>query len=178
MKNFPLPLNAEETILNSDEKSAYVKNSLLGYNVIFGTLWLTNHRIVFQSSILGNISAYPVKSIVKALRADVDIYYRVTRYQSHTYNAALYLEFDNGGKEYFIPQNISGFAQAILDVKDSAPRLPYTQMPPLRSAVEQGNRGLWTILGIMGGIVLLFLCTSCACLVLPTLVSMLGGYGG
>src|SRR3972149_7226062 len=100
MKNFPLPLNAEETILNNDEKSVYVKNSLLGYNVVFGTLWLTNQRLVFQSSILGNSFAYPVRSIAKALRADVNIYYRVGRYHSHTYDAALYLEFDNGGKEY------------------------------------------------------------------------------
>jgi hypothetical protein len=178
MKNFPLPLNAEETILNSDEKSVYVKNSLLGYNVIFGTLWLTNQRLVFQDSIFGNSFAYPVKTIAKALRADVKIYYKVSRYQSHTYDAALYLEFDNGGREYFIPQDIAGFAQAILDVKDSAPSLPYTRTPPLRSAVEQGNRGMWVIFGIMGGIVLLFLCTACACLVLPSLLSMLGGNGG
>lgn len=178
MKNFPLPLNAEETILNTDEKSVYVKNSLLGYNVIFGTLWLTSQRLVFQSSFLGNSFAYPVKSISKALRAEVNIYYKTSRYQSHTYDAALYLEFDNGGREYFIPQDIAGFAQAILDVKVSAPNLPYTQTPPLRSAVEQGNRGVWVILGIMGGIILLFLCTACACLVLPSLLSMLGGTGG
>ena len=178
MKNFPLPLNAEETILNCDEKSVYIKNSLLGYNVIFGTLWLTSQRLVFQDSIFGNSFAYQVRCIAKAVRADVNIYYRASRYHSYTYDAALYLEFDNGGKEDFIPQDITSFAQAILDAKDSAPRLPYTRTPPLRSAVEQGNRGLWTILGIMGGIVLLFLCTACACLVLPTLLSMLGGNGG
>ena len=106
------------------------------------------------------------------------IYYKVSQYQSHTYDAALYLEFDNAGKEYFIPQDIPGFAQAILDVKVSAPSLPYTRTPPLRSAVEQGNRGLWVILGIMGGIVLLFICTSIICFGLPLLFSMFGGNGG
>jgi hypothetical protein len=177
MKNFPLPLNANETILNSDEKSVYVKNSLLGYNVIFGTLWITSQRLVFQDTIFGNSFAYPVKSIAKAQQSDVKIYYKVSRYQSHTYDVALYLEFDNGGKEYFIPQDIAGFAQAILDTKVSAPSLPYTRTPPLRSAVEQGNRGVWVIFGIMGGIVVLFLCSTCACLVLPSLLSILGGNG-
>lgn len=178
MNNFPLPLNAEETILNSDEKSVYVKNGPLGYNVIFGTLWLTDQRLVFQDSLLGNSFAYPISRIAKALRVDKEIYYKTSQYTSHTYDAALYLEFDNGGKEYFIPQDIAGFAQAIQEAKVSAPSLPYTRTPPMKSAVEGGNRGLWVILGIMGGIVLLFICTAIACLVLPTLLSMLAGNGG
>jgi len=178
MNNFPFPLDPEETILNSDEKSAYAKNSLLGYNVVFGTLWLTSQRLVFQDSFLGGSFAYPLSRIVKAMRTDVQIYYRVSRYSSHTYDAALYVEFDNGGREYFIAQDLAGFAQAIQTAKVSAPSLPYTKMPPLKSAVEQGNRGLWMILGIMGGIVLLFLCTACVCFLLPTLLSMFGGSGG
>lgn len=178
MKNFPLPFNTEETILNSDEKSVYVKNGPLGYNVVFGMLWLTNQRLVFQDSLFGNSFAYPISRIVKALRVDKEIYYKTSQYSSHTYDAALYLEFDNGGKEYFIPQDIASFAQAIQDAKVSAPSLPYTRMPPLKSAVEQGNRGLWVILGIVGGIVLLFLCTACSCLVLPSLLSALSGNSG
>lgn len=178
MSSFPIPLSADETILLSDEKAAHAKNSLLGYNVIFGTLWLTSQRIVFQSSLFGGVIAYPLSHIAKASRADVHIYSRVSVggfASTTTYDAALYLEFDNGGKEYVIPKEIDAWASAILEARSAAPELPYSQMPPKRSAVEEGKRGLWIILGIMAGIFLLFLCSAIACLGLPLILSLLGG---
>jgi hypothetical protein len=47
-------------------------------------------------------------------------------------------------------------------------------MPPTRSAVEQGSRGLWVIVGILAGIVLLFVCTAFACVGLPILLALFG----
>ena len=178
MSNFPLPLNVNETVLKSDEKAAHVKDNLIGYNVIFGTLWLTSQRIVFQSALFGSALAYPLSHIGKAVRAEVSLSRRTSQYSSQTYDAALYVEFDNGGKAYFIPEDIQAWASALLEAKAFAPNLPFTQMPPSRSAVEEGNRGLWVILGIMGAIVLLFICTAIACIGLPFLLVMFGGNGG
>ncbi len=181
MADFPLAFHPNETILNSDGKAAHAKNSLLGYNVIFGTLWLTSQRIVFQPSPFGGILAYPLSHIASASKADVHIYSTVSAggfASTTTYEAGLHVEFDNGGKEYFIPTEIDAWAAAIREAKSSAPDLPYTQMPPRRSAVEEGKRGLWVILGIMAGIIFLFLCTALACLVLPFLLSLSGGNSG
>ncbi len=178
MSNFPLPLNAYETVLNSDEKAAYVKNGLIGYNAIYGTLWLTSQRIVFQPSLFGNALSYPLSHIGKAVRANVSLARKTSQYSFQSYDAALYVEFDNGGKEYFIPKDIDAWVAALLEAKTFAPNLPFTQTPPSRSAVEEGNRGLWIILGIMFGIVLLFICTAITCFGLPLVLSLFANTGG
>ena len=178
MTNFPLPVNANETILKTDEHAAHVKNNALGlgYNVIYGTLWLTDQRILFRSAVLGNTLSYPLSRVANAARRDVSISQRQSQYSSQSYDAALYIEFDNGGREYFLlpTGDLSDWAAEISRLKSTAPNLPFTQLPPARSAVEQGNRGLWVIVGIMAGIVLLFLCTALACIGLPLLLSLFG----
>ncbi len=60
MTIFPLPLNANETILKTDEHAAHVKNNPLGlgYNVIYETLWLTDQRLVFRSAMLASTLFY------------------------------------------------------------------------------------------------------------------------
>jgi hypothetical protein len=75
MANFPLLLHANEAILKSDENAARVKNNVLGigYNVIYGNLWLTTHRMLFQSSVLGSLVSYPLSRITRARRAEVSI---------------------------------------------------------------------------------------------------------
>jgi hypothetical protein len=40
--------------------------------------------------------------------------------------------------------------------------------------VEQGSRGLWVIVGILAGIVLLFLCMVFVCVGLPVLLTLFG----
>jgi len=173
---FPLPLNAKETILKTDEHAAHVKNSPLGlgYNVIYGTLWLTDQRLVFRSALLASTLSYPLSRVADAARKDVSLSQRQSGYSSQKYDAALYVEFENGGKEYFLADDLSAWADAILSAKIAAPDLPFTQVPPTRSAVEQGSRGLWVIVGIMAGIVLLFLCTVFACVGLPFLLALFG----
>ena len=174
MTTFPLPLNGDETILQMDEQAAHVKNNLLGYNVIYGTLWLTDQRLVFRSALLANTLSYPLSRVADAARKGVSLSQRQSPYSSQSYDAALYVEFENGGKEYFLTEDLAAWATALLSARSSAPALPFTQVPPTRSAVEQGSRGLWVIAGILAGIVLLFLCTVFACVGLPVLLSLFG----
>jgi len=174
MTNFPLPLNPNETVLKTDEHAAHVRNNALGYNVIYGTLWLTDQRLLFRSALLGSTLSYPLSRVASAARREVSISQRQSRYSSQSYDAALYVEFDNGGKEYFLADDLSDWAAALASAKSAAPNLPFTQMPPSRSAVEQGSRGLWVIGGIMAGIVLLFLCTAVVCFGLPLLLALFG----
>ena len=174
MTTFPLPLNANETILKTDEHAAHVKNNALGYNVIYGTLWLTDQRLVFRSAVLASTLSYPLRRVSSAARKEVSISQRQTQYSARSYDAALYVEFDNGGKEYFLTDDLLAWAEAILNARSAAPDLPFTQMPPTRSAVEQGSRGLWITIGILAGIVLLFLCTVFVCVGLPILLSVFG----
>ena len=176
MTTFPLPLNANETILKTDEHAAHVKNNSLGlgYNVIYGTLWLTDQRLVFRSAVLASTLSYPLSRVASAARTTVSLSQRQSGYSSQSYDAALYVEFDNGGQEYFLTEDLSAWAEAILSARSTAPDLAFTQAPPTRSAVEQGSRGLWVIVGIMAGIVLLFLCTVFVCVGLPALLAVFG----
>ena len=176
MTTFPLALNPNETILKTDEHAAQVRNNALGlgYNVIYGALWITNQRLVFRSAVLGSTLSYPLRRIASAARREVSISHRQSQYSSQAYEAALYVEFENGGREYFLTDDLSAWADAISSARSAAPDLPFTQMPPTRSAVEQGSRGVWVIAGIMVAIVLLFLCTALICIGLPLLLSFFG----
>jgi len=178
MSTFPIPLNTNETILRSDEKANYAKNGPIGYNVISGTLWLTSQRIVFQPSLFGGAVAYPLSHIVKASRSDQPIYKASPAGNfvfNTTYKAGLHLEFDNGGMEYFIPEEIDAWAVAILEARSASPELPYSKIPPTHSAVEKGSRGMWVMLGVFGAIVLLFLCSVAACLGMTFILPLLAG---
>jgi hypothetical protein len=114
--------------------------------------------------------------VADAARKEVSLSQRQSQYSSQKYDAALYVEFEDGGKEYFLAHagDLSAWAAAILTAKSAAPDLPFTQVPPTHSAVEQGSRGLWAIVGIMAGIVLLFLCMAFACVGLPALLALFG----
>ena len=148
----------------------------LGYNVIYGTLWLTDQRLVFRSALLASTLSYPLSRVADAARKEVSLSQKQSQYSSQKYDAALDVEFEDGGKEYFLTPagHLSAWADAILTARSAAPDLPFTQVPPTRSAVEQGSRGPWVIVGIMAGIVLLFLCTLFACVGLPALLALFG----
>jgi hypothetical protein len=174
MPTFPLSVNAGETILKTDEHASHVQNNLLGYNLVFGALWLTDQRLVFRSAILANTLSYPLSRVASATRKEVRIWQKQSQYSSGSFDAALYVEFDDGGREYFLTDDLSAWAAAILSARSGAPDLPFTQVPPARSALEQGSRGVWVIIGILVGIVLLFLCTVFACVGLPFLLALFG----
>jgi hypothetical protein len=180
MSNLPVSYLPGESVLRAAENVIHVKNNVLGlgYNIIYGTFWLTTQRIVFQSFPFGSLIIYPLQHLTSATRAEVSIAHQTGRYSSASFDAALYLEFDNGGKEYFIPADLAGWAAAIMDAKVNAPALPFTQTPPSRSAVQEGNRGLWVMLGIFGAIVLCFVCSVAACVGFPLLLTLFGNRGG
>src|SRR5215213_1795179 len=133
MTTFPLPLNGDETILQTDEQAAHVKNNLLGYNVIYGTLWLTDQRLVFRSALLANTLSYPLSRVADAARKEVSLSQRQSPYSSQSDDAALYVEFENGGKECFLTEDLSAWATALLSARSAAPALPFTQVTPTSS---------------------------------------------
>ena len=57
MADLPIPLNPSERVL-LDSESVYPRTSLLGlgYNAIFGHLWLTNQRLVHHYGILTRVT--------------------------------------------------------------------------------------------------------------------------
>ena len=118
-------------------------------------------------ALLASTLTYPLSRVADAARKEVSLSQKQTQYSSQKYDAALYVEFEDGGREYFLAPagDLSAWAAEILSARSAAPDLPFTQVPPTRSAVEQGSRGLWVIVGILAGIVLLFLCTAFACMV-------------
>lgn len=172
MANLSVPPNAGESILRSDTGAHHVRNGLIGYYVTYGTLWLTSQRIIFQTALFGNRKAYPLSHVISAVRSNQDIYASVTRHTSTTFHQSLLLTFDNGGKEYFIPKDPDAWAAAVEQARLAAPSLPYTDTPSSRPAVGT-NRGLWRMLGIMGGIVLFFICSVFGCFGLSIMVSLL-----
>jgi hypothetical protein len=176
MPNLPVSYLPGENIMREDAKAVHVKNNVLGlgYNLVYGALWLTSQRLIFQSLPLGNLIIYPLSHINNAIHVDV----RISGDRYNSFDSAFYLEFDNGGQEYFIPQDISAWVVATLSVKASAPALPFTQTPPNRSAVQEGQRGLWFFGGILVIVVLCFLCSVAACVGFPFLLSMLSKNGG
>jgi hypothetical protein len=179
MVQFPVPLNSGESIQRSEEDCVYVKNSALGvgYSLVFGTLWLTNQRIVYRSKFLGSQTIYPLSHLTTAGNTNASVSEKkvstpfYNRY--HTYDSALELNFDNNGTDYFIPQDIDGWSAAILEAKRGAPELAYVQAPPQRPSIGQSNRTVWTIFGIFAAIVLLFICGVGSCIGFTFLLALI-----
>jgi hypothetical protein len=163
VSQLPVSLNPGETVLREDDQAIHVKNNPIGigYNVIYGTLWLTSQRIVFSSFPLGNVLTYPLRRITGATRAEISVSHRTVSSPLYTrrtfFDAGLKLDFDNSGREYLIPREIDDWVQAIRAAQLAAPDLPYVQVPPLTSAVEQGSR-VGVLVGIFFAVVLCFLC--------------------
>ena len=87
---------------------------------------------------LASTLSYPLSRVADAARKEVSLSQKQSQYSSQRYDAALYVEFEDGGKEYFLTPagDLSAWAAAILSARSVAPDLPFTQMPPTRSAVE------------------------------------------
>jgi hypothetical protein len=188
MSTFPLPVLEGEKILKEDDKALFIKNALgIGYNILYGKLWLTSARLVHQDFPLGRLTTYPLCHITQAVRESVNVAQKKFEikgvYTSWTnFNVALSLTFDNGGLEYFIPQDIDGWAQAVTQAKSNAPTLEYTHTPPVRPslaadpqtaspAARSSARLIWVFIGI----VFLFVCAVTACVAVPFVMAILGG---
>jgi hypothetical protein len=197
MSNFPLPLLEGETVLKQDEKALYIKSTLgIGYHILHGKLWLTNARLVHQDFPLSRITAYPLNHITTAERESVNVAEKKFEikgvYTSWTsYNSALMVAFDNNGMDYFIPQDIDSWTQAITQAIRAAPALAYTQTPPLRPSLKSetqspdkpkaGSVGhnSKNLFGVIFAIVILFICGVTICVVIPFILALLrsGGSG-
>lgn len=191
MSTFPLPLLENEAVLKEDDKALFIKNTLgIGYHVLYGKLWLTNARLVHQDFPLGRLTTYPLSRITRAVRESVDVAEKKFEIKGvytswKTYNTALSLTFDNSGLEYFIPQDIDGWAQAITQAISSAPVLEYTQTPPIRPSLASdppngtkpkagsSSRLIWILIGLA----ILFICGISACVGVPFILGILSGGG-
>lgn len=145
-----------ETVLREKDQVVHFANSPLGfgYNTIFGHLTLTNQRIVFKRLFSGKVTAYPLKHITGASVVQKNAAVRDFRYAFQYSHQVLLVEFDNGGREYFlIKDEPETWAQAILSARGDAPSLPYVQIPPTKSGMD-GNAFLW----IAGGMLAVFAC--------------------
>jgi hypothetical protein len=192
VSRFPLPLFEGEVVLREDEPALYVKSAFgIGYNILHGRLWLTSARMVHQDFPLGRLTAYPLCRIVAAIGDSVGVAQKKFEIQGvytswTSYDRALSLEFDNGGLEYFIPQDVDGWAQAVSGAIPSAPALDYSQAPSLRPSlhVEPGPVGAakaaggrsW-LTGVLVAAVVVFLCGAAACVGLTVLAALLGSHG-
>lgn len=176
MSSLPIPLHADESLLKTDENAARVKNKALAlmYNVIYGNLWLTTHRLIFESSPPGSLTSYPLSHIRNARSTEVKVSQRQPEGSVRNYDAALHIEFDNGGKEYFIPRDVDEWVAAISDARVEAPELPFTQKPPNRSALEQDRRRTLSIGAAVLTIILFFICIYLAFIWVPIVVSLFG----
>jgi len=183
MTDLPIPLNPGEAVLRESE-AVYPKNSMLGigYNAVFGHLWLTDQRLIFHGTILGQTRAYPLSHVtdvtptdrqIKTAGVSVDV-------ASFTkWSSLLRVEFDGKAREYFAVKDMAGWTEGILAAKSKAPQLAYTTLPNTRSGVETtgGQLVLWFV-GAAAGICLLFTCCVVVTLFSPSILALIGNSGG
>ena len=147
MPDLPVPLNPNERVL-LDSEAVYPRTSLLGlgYNAIFGHLWLTNQRVVFRGPLVGQILSHPLSHVINAEASDRQIKTSGATIEGFaafmTTSSLMVITFDNGGREYFAIKDIAGWAAAIVRAGPEAPPLEYTSMPSRRPGVETGPKEL------------------------------------
>jgi len=173
-----------EKILLTDEKAAFVWNDAygFGYGVLSGTLWLTSQRVVFQRSPRLNDrieirfdspsrhegwSAFPLQRVQRAYEFETKILKQDNPRRKGQVvgdwiqaNSVLALEFENGGQEFFIVQEISVWVDEIMTAIPGAPPLPYSEVPAKRHALTHGERAWWIWVAIWG----LFVAVLLGCL--------------
>src|SRR5258706_4141729 len=109
MTDLPIPLNPNERVL-LDSEGVYPRTSLLGlgYNAIFGHLWLTNQRLVFRGTLMGQILDLPLSRVTGAEASDRQIKTKGAKIEGFaafmTTSTLMVISFDNGGPEYMVAQ--------------------------------------------------------------------------
>lgn len=183
MTDLPVPLNPGEAVLKEAE-AVYPKNSLLGlgYNPVFGHLWLTDQRLIFHGTIFGQTRIYPLSRVVNAAPTERQIKtagVSVGGADVFTQWSTLTLvEFDNGGREYFAVKDMAGWTEGILAAKVKAPPLDYVVAPNTRPGVETtfGKILLW-FGGFAVALCVTFACCSTLTLFSPAIFGLVGGGG-
>ncbi len=166
----PRPANPGEQILQGGESARYLRTNLSGwgYNPYDGYLWITSQRLIFAGRFMRSrlAVAFPLRRISAASILRM----RVQFAQADV----LKIEFENGGKEYFVPQvaAVSEWLATLDSARVGAPDLPYEVEPVLRSGVEGSIGRSWLILGAV--VVGLCLCALAACAMLYLIQPLLG----
>lgn len=147
-------LNPGEQIRRQGPAQHLMSNATgMGYNPVNGTLSITSQRILFRGYrprsryIAGGSFAaeYPISHVTNAEMVCM----RVGWSNSHV----LKLTFDHSGHEYFAVGDDDAWHMEVLAARPSAPNLPYTTLPSVRSGVEAtGAERLRMVLYIFGGV--------------------------
>ena len=164
MLDLSISLNPNERILISSE-AVYPRTSLfsLGYNAIFGRLWLTNQRVVFRGPLEWQILDLPLSRVTSAEASERQIRTKGGEMEGFaafmTTSTLMAIHFDNGGREYFAVKDIAGWSDAILRARPEAPPMAYVSMPSRRPGVETGPKELALLFG--GAVAAMCLAGTC-----------------
>jgi hypothetical protein len=177
----PFPLNPDETLIARTSVRRYAP-ALLGLRQQHhGTLYLTTERIAYQRTIGGSLLSFPLSHVTAAASEEI-----VTGGRAAVSAAALLVDFDTGGAEYFIPnpgqiqvfadgeyalsfasgEPTNQLARAINAARTRAPQQPYTATPGAKLNPEASGRII--ILFMIGVFVLL--CAMAVCVGAVTLL--------
>lgn len=181
MADLPIPLNPGETVLRESD-AVYPKNSLLGlgYNAVFGRLWLTDQRLVFRGTLLGQTLVFPLSHVTSAMPTERSIKtasVSVGGADAWTqWSSLMKVEFDGHAREYFAVKDMAGWTEGILAARAKAPEMPYTTTPNTRPGVETtgGQLVLW-FGGVVGLMCLGFACCAGLTTFGPMLLVLIGG---
>jgi hypothetical protein len=164
MPALPVPINPNEYVV-LDSEAVYPRTSLLGlgYNAIFGQLWLTNQRLVFRGTLMGQILDLPLSRVTGAEASDRQIKTKGAKIEGFaafmTTSSLMVITFDSGGREYFAVKDIAGWTAAILRARPKAPPMEYVSMPSRRPGVEAGVMDL--VLWFGGAVAVVCLAGMC-----------------
>ena len=173
MQNLPIPLlDGERILLKSPARYLLTTPSGAGYNPINGDLFLTDQRLIFKPDAGATatqrivLSAAGASTVVFPIRHIAACSEQPMRVQWGNPNV-LKLQFDNGGREYFVVHAQKSapngtWSVAINAAKPDAHALAYTAVPALSPGFEKPSNGgtkrvlLFWLIGIVA------LCLVCA----------------
>ena len=149
-----IPFMPDEIVLKEGRATHLRSNATnMGYNLAMGWGRVTNYRFLMDPQLEMNAGpvkisfgpvAYPLHHITTASVAP-----RKVQWSSRD---VLRLDFDNGGKEFFFFDDAAQpWSSLISEAKTTAPALPYSTTPSVKSGVENSNpwRFFFTVLGII-----------------------------
>lgn len=168
----------EQSLLHSHSRYLLTTPNGLGYNPLNGELILTDQRLVFKP----DPAVTQVQRIALSAAGASDVWFPIRRVVACSEQPmkvqwgkpnVLKLEFDNGGREYFVihasdKMPAGTWAGALTNARAAAPELPYDREPALKSGFEQpAGRGAQRLLlyWALGVVALCMVCSIAALIV-------------
>lgn len=158
----PIQLDNGEIVLK-EESIWHIRTSPMGFGYIPVDIyaWLTSQRLILRRSLGSDVRAYPLSHVSGARIQEVGM--RIGGVGYATPHKVLRIEFDNGGQEALIPANAQEWMDAILSARSSAPVLPYSTQPPLKSPLDGSAAGTIFVIAVLGAVI-------CVCLVVAAVI--------